>query len=220
MLALNRVVGQLANKFKPKTARNVSVSETFVTVNPEGATALRPVLEKLKLMEARAGGYSDVSAARSRFLDGLQHQMEGRFDPALASYRSALELFESDRGKLQDDADRGGYFANKLTFYYRPIEVLLEKRNYAEAFDLFERSKARAMADLLASRSLSFPTEQERRLYARLTGRPQRRLRRRDGARALPVPGGPRTILDQEPAPRHHPQRGPLSDPVRSAAEP
>src|SRR5262249_26137856 len=148
ILALNKVVGQLANQFKPKTARNVSVSETFVTVNPEGATALRPVLEKLKLMEARAGGYSDVSAARSRFLDGLQHQMEGRFDPALASYRSALELFESDRGKLQDDADRGGYFANKLTFYYRPIEVLLEKRNYAEAFDLFERSKARAMADL------------------------------------------------------------------------
>src|SRR5262245_241612 len=95
--------------------------------------------------------------------------MEGDFDTALASYRSALELFESDRGKLQDDADRGGYFANKLTFYYRPIEVLLEMRNYAEAFDLFERSKARAMADLLASRALSFPTEQERRLYARLT---------------------------------------------------
>jgi CHAT domain-containing protein len=169
MLALNRVVGQLANQFKPKTARNVSVSETFVTANPEGATALRPVLEQLKLMNARAGGYSDVSAARSRFLDGLQHQMEGDFDTALASYRSALELFESDRGKLQDDTDRGGYFANKLTFYYRPIGVLLEKRNYAEAFDLFERSKARAMADLLASRALSFPTEQERRLYARLT---------------------------------------------------
>src|SRR5262249_81384 len=62
---------------------------------------------------------------------------------ALASYRSALELFESDRGKLQDDTDRSGYFANKLTFYYRPIGVLLEKRNYAAAFDLFERSKAR-----------------------------------------------------------------------------
>jgi predicted secreted protein len=33
MLALNKVVGQLANQFKPKTARNVSVSETFVTAN-------------------------------------------------------------------------------------------------------------------------------------------------------------------------------------------
>src|SRR5262249_59032019 len=63
MLKLNTIVGQLANQFKPKTARNVSVSETFVTANPEGATALRPVLEQLKLMNARAGGASDVSAA-------------------------------------------------------------------------------------------------------------------------------------------------------------
>src|SRR5262249_16554390 len=166
MLKINTIFGQL---FKAKTARNVSVSETFVTANPEGATALRPVLEQLKLMEARAGGYSYVSAARSRFLDGLLHEMEGRFDPALASYRSALELFESDRGKLQDDVDRTGYFANKLTFYYRPNGVLLAKCNYAEPFDRFECSKSRAMADLLASRALSFPTEQERRLYARLT---------------------------------------------------
>src|SRR5262249_59824500 len=96
MLNLNTIVGQLANQFKAKTARNVSVSETFVTANPEGATALRPVLEQLKLMNARAGDYSDVSAARSRVLDGLQHQMEGDFDTALASYLSALELFESD----------------------------------------------------------------------------------------------------------------------------
>src|SRR5262249_7817196 len=148
---------------------NVSVSETFVTANPEGATALRPVLEQLKLMNARAGGYSDVSAGPRPVFAGRADHMGGGLHPAPAAYLSALGCVESDRGKLQDDTDRSGYFANKLTFYYRPIGVLLEKRNYAAAFDLFERSKARAMADLLASRPLSFPTEQERRLYARLT---------------------------------------------------
>ena len=169
MLALNKTVGQLSNRFKPRVASDVLVSEHFATSNAEAAAGLRPVLEQLKLSDARAGGYADVTAIRTRFTDGLLHQMQGDFRTALASYRGALDLFEADRGKLQDDANRGGYFANKLNFYYRPIEILLEQRNHAEAFDLFERSKSRALADLLASRDISFPTEQERSAFAGLT---------------------------------------------------
>ena len=95
--------------------------------------------------------------------------MQGDFeDGARILIRAALDLFEADRGKLQDEANRSGYFANKLNFYYRPIEILLEQGNHAEAFDLFERSKSRALADLLASRDISFPTEQERSTFAGL----------------------------------------------------
>jgi len=168
MLALNNIVGQLSNRFKPRTASDVAVSERFTTANPEAAAVLRPVLDQLKATDARYGGYSDVSAIRTRFTDGLLHHMQGDFSTALASYRAALDLFEADRGKLQDEASRSGYFANKLGFYYRPIEILLEQGNHAEAFDLFERSKSRALADLLASRDISFPTEQERSRFAGL----------------------------------------------------
>ena len=168
MLALNNIVGQLSNRFKPRTASDVSVSERFTTANPEAAAVLRPVLDQLKATDTRYGGYSDVSAIRTRFTDGLLHHMQGDFRTALASYRAALDLFEADRGKLQDEAGRSGYFANKLGFYYRPIEILLEQGNHAEAFDLFERSKSRALADPLASRDISFPTEQERSRFAGL----------------------------------------------------
>ena len=168
MLALNKTVGQLSNRFKPKTASDVLVTEHFTTANPEAAAGLRPVLDQLKTIDARYGGYSDVSAIRTRFTDGLLNHMQGDFRTALVSYRAALDLFEADRGKLQDEANRSGYFANKLNFYYRPIEILLEQGNHAEAFDLFERSKSRALADLLASRDISFPTEQERSTFAGL----------------------------------------------------
>jgi CHAT domain-containing protein len=167
-LALSKSIGQLSSPFKPRTARDVVVNETFVVTDPEGAAGLRPAFELLKLMDARSGGYG-LSAAQVRFSDGLLHEMQGDLETALASYRSAIELFESDRGRLQDDADRGGYLANKLNYYYRPAGVLLQMRNPAEAFDLLERSKSRAMADLLASRPINFPTEQERSLFARLT---------------------------------------------------
>ena len=165
MLALNKTVGQLSNQLKPKTASDVLVSEDFATTNPEAAASLRPVLEQRKLIDARSGG---ATAFLTLLTDGQVHHMQGDFTAALASYRGALDLFEADRGKLQDDATRGGYFANKLNFYYQPIEILLEQRNHAEAFDLFERSKSRALADLLASRDISFPTEQERSTFAAL----------------------------------------------------
>jgi CHAT domain-containing protein len=166
-IALNKSVNKASSLFKPRSARNVLAGESFAVSNVQFAALLRPMFEESKRMEARSG-HSDAIAAQARFTDGLLHQMEDDFDAALVAYRSALDLFERDRGKLRSDADRGGLLANKLDFYYRPIEILLQKHSYAEAFDLFERSKSRAMADLLASRGISFPTEQERRAFARL----------------------------------------------------
>ncbi len=168
MLALNKTVGQLSNQFKPRTASDVLVSEDFATTNPEAAASLRPVLEQLKLSRRPVRRLQRELRSSLTSRTGRCNHMQGDFRAALASYRGALDLFEADRGKLQDDASRGGYFANKLNFYYQPIEILLEQRNHAEAFDLFERSKSRALADLLASRDISFPTEQERSTFAAL----------------------------------------------------
>jgi CHAT domain-containing protein len=168
MLATNKTIARLSTKFKPKSAKDVLVSNQFVVSNPEGAAALRPAREQLAHMDTEGGGFSEIATVRARYIDGLFHQMQGDFDAALTSYRSALEVFESDRGKLRDESDRSGYLADKLNLYYRPIEILLEKHEYAQAFDLFERSKSRAMADLLASRSIGFASETDRRLFALL----------------------------------------------------
>jgi hypothetical protein len=45
---------------------------------------------------------------------------------------------------------------------------LLDRKQYLEAFELFERSRSRAMADLLASRPLTLGTTQERILFSQL----------------------------------------------------
>ena len=93
--------------------------------------------------------------------------MQGDFSTALASYRAALDLFEADRGKLQDEASRSGYFANKLSF-----DIGRSKSCSSRATSRGLRSvralEVACAGDLLASRDISFPTEQERSRFAGL----------------------------------------------------
>ena len=57
---------------------------------------------------------------------------------------------------------------DKITYYYYPAMILLDQKRYPEAFALFERSRSRAMADLLASRPLTLGTAPERTLFSQL----------------------------------------------------
>jgi CHAT domain-containing protein len=157
--------------FSPKVPKDVLVTEIFATSQPENAKLIRPLYEQAKRLEDAMGGFSAVVAAQSRFTEGLLREMEGDLDGALNAYLQAVDLFESDRARLQDEPSRAGVIGDKLNFYYHPMAVLLEKRRRAEAFAMLERSKARTMGDLLASRSIVFPTEQERRLYGDMVER-------------------------------------------------
>ena len=97
---------------------------------------------------------------------GLFHQMQGANDAALRAYLKAVELLEVDRRRLRDDKSRGTFLEDKIEFYYTPILHLLERRRVAEAFELLERSRARGMADLLASKTLALSRPKDRELYA------------------------------------------------------
>jgi CHAT domain-containing protein len=152
--------------FEPKAPKDVLVTEIFASSQPENAKLIRPLYEQAQRDEEAVGGFSAVVAAHGRFGEGMLLQMEGDLDGALSAYLQAVDLFESDRARLQDEHGRAGLIGDKLNFYYRPVGVLLEKRRYAEAFALLERSRARTMGDLLASRNIVFPTERERGLYA------------------------------------------------------
>lgn len=166
MDATNAAVASTSGLFKPKAPKDVLVTETFAISQPENAKIVRPIYEQAKRDLDAAGGFSAVAAARSRFAEGTLREMEGNLDDALSAYLQAVDLFESDRAKLQDEPSQAGIIGDKLNFYYHPVGVLLEKRRRAEAFVLLERAKARTMGDLLASRDIVFPTERERGLYA------------------------------------------------------
>src|SRR5262249_27161383 len=93
---------------------------------------------------------------------------QGQVEAALKSYQKAAELLEADRQKLSDESGRSAFVENKMELFYHPILLLLQLRRYSEAFELMERSRSRALADLLQSQEIKFAQPNDRALYAEM----------------------------------------------------
>lgn len=159
------VVEQM-NVFNPKRAGDVLISEQFAIINLDVPESLAPIYEEVQRFEKHAGGFADSGAARMAHTDGLMRQGRGDLDGALSAFMKAVDLVEKDRGNLSDERTRGKFLEDKISFYHAPALVYLEQKRPDEAFSLLERSKSRAMADLLASRALTLAGTEERDLYA------------------------------------------------------
>lgn len=157
---------QKSGVFRPTKPGDVLVSEKFVA--PPGAIPpmLTQIYQASKRMEEQAGGFADVSEARSRYVEGLMNEMQGNNDAALAQYLKAVDTLERDRRALRDERSRGTFLEDRIGFYYAPVQQLLERRRYADAFELLERSRSRAMADMLASRKVALARPEEQKLFA------------------------------------------------------
>ena len=83
---------------------------------------------------------------------GLVDREQGRTADALAKWSHALDIMDAQRGKLAG-GDRAGFIARYAIVYQDPMELLLEKKRYAEAFAVRERLHARAMLSLLGQRA-------------------------------------------------------------------
>lgn len=157
---------QKADLFHPKIPSDVLVTERFAPKDSDTPPGFVQIYEESKKLSERAGGFASSIVARELYIQGLMQQMQGNHDAALASFLKAVEVLERDRRRLRDEASRGTFLEDKITIYYAAILELLERRRFAEAFELMERSRARAMADLLATRELSLARGTERNLYA------------------------------------------------------
>ncbi|MGA1864312.1 MAG: CHAT domain-containing tetratricopeptide repeat protein [bacterium] len=147
------------NVFNPKKPEDVLIHERFLSGENELAGGL---IEWMKQNESVFG----AGDARSFYIKGLFHEMQGENDDALKLYLMAVRLLEEDRGSLFDEKNRGLFLEDKIEFYYAPILHYLERRNFGEAFDLMERSRSRAMTDLLSSKRLEFSKPEDQSLYA------------------------------------------------------
>lgn len=147
--------------FAPNKPRDVLIAEEFVVTGalPPAFETLYREFEKSTQQVSRFG-----SPLPTLYLAGIRQQSQGDHAAALKSFLQAIELLERDRGKLRDERDRGSFLEDKVNVYYAAILQLLQHRRHAEAFELLERSRSRAMADLLASRPLDVRAE-ERALY-------------------------------------------------------
>lgn len=145
--------------FHPKKASDVLVSPSFAPgPDPQRQAQLDALIRA-------AIPTIDASDPRSFYGQGMSAEMKGDNDTALANYKKAVELIERDRRNLRDEQSRGTFLEDKITFYYAPALLLLDLKRNAEAFDLIERSRSRAMADLLSG-SLALRTPLERDLFS------------------------------------------------------
>lgn len=147
--------------FSPVTVNEVMVSEQFTT----GAI---PQLPGVLAWIEKSGGLPPLIDARGAYVKGLLSEADGQRDEAITWYLRAVELLEQDRRLLYDERARGGYVEDKVEFYYGAMLHLLDRKRYQEAFDVMERSRSRVMLDLLATKSLTLSSPEERSFYGRM----------------------------------------------------
>ena len=100
------------------------------------------------------------------YLDGQLAEWEGHDDTALQAYSRAVTLLDQDRRKLGDTQGTSSVLSDEIDVYYAAALQHLDRKEYAQAFDLIERSRARATADLLASRQLVLRTPELQGLFS------------------------------------------------------
>jgi CHAT domain-containing protein len=159
MVGTNVSLGKTLAKsgaFAPKKPSDVLANEEFVPGVVDLPSGLIGLLQQGGML---AGG------AREFVTRGIFAATQGDADAALADYLKAADALEADRRNLRDDESRAGFFNDKIAFYYPAISQLLQRKRYAEAFALMERSRSRAMADLIFSKKLALSRPNEQVLF-------------------------------------------------------
>ncbi len=159
--------------FSPQRPKDVLVTERFAPGGLDAtsiallAAATQQVQDWQARLQQRGIVIQDLNPS-DLFGQGQLAEVRGDNDLALTKYLQAVDLLEKDRRNLRDEQARGAFMEDKIIYYYNPAMLLLDRKRYSEAFALFERSRSRVMADLLASRPLTLGTAQERTLFSQL----------------------------------------------------
>jgi CHAT domain-containing protein len=75
---------------------------------------------------------------------------EENLPDAVRYWMRAVELLEQQRSSLNSEANKIGFVGDKQAVYQRLIEALVALQRHADAFMYLERSKSRALVDMLA----------------------------------------------------------------------
>ncbi len=78
---------------------------------------------------------------------------EGNTKQAIDFYKQSIDVIENQRSTINTEASKIGFVGDKQKAYHQTISALFSDGQYAEAFEYVERSKARALVDMLASKN-------------------------------------------------------------------
>lgn len=90
---------------------------------------------------------------------------EGQDKITEALLREAVDVIEKQRSSIRSEAGRIGYVGDKQAVYHELITLMVDGNRPEEAFEYVERSKARALVDLLASNK-EFDTSKDKEQVA------------------------------------------------------
>lgn len=95
---------------------------------------------------------------------------DGQRETAESMLKKAIDIIEASRSSITSEAGRIGFVGDKQMVYSLLTELLITDGRYLEAFSYVERSKARALVDLLAQqRNIRSGSIQKERIVATLT---------------------------------------------------
>src|SRR6185295_10087802 len=78
-------------------------------------------------------------------------------DRGIESLQSAVRLLDEHRGGVPADEFMISFLASKAAVYAETIEALVAAGRSEEAFDYCERSRSRALVDMLSARRVAGP---------------------------------------------------------------
>jgi CHAT domain-containing protein len=133
----------------------------------QSAAAQDVACDTLALIAERA--LPALSYQASRLLGELS-QDAGDADGALSAYLQAITSLELVQGRILTEY-RASFLADKVDVYQISVELLLDRGDVADAFDLVERAKSRALVDALAGGldiRVRPRSDEQRRLVAEL----------------------------------------------------
>jgi CHAT domain-containing protein len=79
-------------------------------------------------------------------------EKEGNLKEAIGFYEKAVEVIEQQRSTISIEASKIGFVGDKQAVYHSLIASLYTDKQQAKAFEYVERSKSRALVDLLAGK--------------------------------------------------------------------
>ncbi|MDD5300176.1 MAG: CHAT domain-containing protein [Gallionella sp.] len=115
-----------------------------------------------KFKEAKAGYDELLKKSKIRdngdiywlilFDRGRIAEKEGDLKGAAGYYRQAVDVIEQQRSTINTETSKIGFVGDKQAVYRQLVAALFADRQYAAAFEYVERSKSRALVDMLAAK--------------------------------------------------------------------
>lgn len=121
---------------------------------------------------------------------------EGDLKAAAEYWRQAVEVIEQQRSTINTEANKIGFVGDKQAVYRRLIEALFRSGDHAAAFDYLERSKSRALVDMLAGkRDFAVAAADENKVRELLAKADESELEARAQVVGTGQAGGQRTLV-------------------------